>query len=100
MKTEPILCISLGGVCDSALKTTLANSPDIIQIVMCLDNDAAGNSACEKIAQSYGDKYTLIRCLPQHKDFNEDLVASINESEPLNNVVQELEEDDSYELHT
>jgi hypothetical protein len=100
MKTEPILCISLGGVCDSALKTTLANSPDIIQIVMTLDNDAAGNSACEQIAQSNGDKYTLIRCLPQHKDFNEDLVASINESEPLNNVVQELEEDDSYELHT
>ncbi len=98
IKTEPILCISLGGVCDLALKNTLANNPDIIQIVLCLDNDTAGNAACEQIAQSYEDKYILIRCLPKNKDFNEDLIALTNETELTKSVVQETDEDNSYEL--
>ena len=98
IKTEPILCISLGGVCDLALKNTLANNPDIIQIVLCLDNDVAGNAACEQIAQSYEDKYKLIRCLPKNKDFNEDLIALANEPELTNTVGREINEEDSYEL--
>ena len=98
IKTEPILCISLGGVCDLALKNTLANNPHIIQIVLCLDNDAAGNAAWEQIVQSYKDKYILLRSLPKNKDFNEDLIALTNETELTKTAVQEIDEDDSYEL--
>lgn len=98
VKEEPILCISLGGVCDLALKRTLAENPDINQIVLCLDNDAAGTIACEQIAQSFGDKLKLVRCLPQCKDFNEDLIALINESNPPETAVQEGEVEASYEM--
>ncbi len=99
VKEGPILCISLGGVSDLALKRTLAENPNMNQIVLCLDNDGAGTAACEQMAQSYGDKYKLIRCLPQCKDFNEDLVALINEAGSPQASVQNEEDEASYEIY-
>ena len=40
--------ISLGGVSEKALMQYLADHKNIRKIYLCLDNDTAGNAACEK----------------------------------------------------
>jgi DNA primase len=58
----------------------LEDNPNIRKIVLCLDNDEAGQQAMARIAvklveRGYDDVSVL---LPQNKDFNEDLKASKN----------------------
>ncbi|MBT9738321.1 hypothetical protein DWZ98_13215 [Dorea formicigenerans] len=40
--------MSLSGVSERALMQYLANHKNIRKIYLCLDNDTAGNAACEK----------------------------------------------------
>lgn len=67
--------VALGGVMDKALKRFLEEHTDVEKIRVCTDNDQAGEMAALRIKKQYGDKYTVIRHRPTHKDFNEDLVA-------------------------
>jgi hypothetical protein len=67
-------CISLGGVCDLALKRFLNEHPAITDITLGLDNDEAGRFACEQISQKYSKQYAIWRHLPENEDFNEDLI--------------------------
>jgi len=66
--------ISLGGVSDRALLGFLDNSPGIETIVLCLDNDEAGQNGCLRIGIKLQNEYQLRRHSPRSKDFNEDLV--------------------------
>ena len=47
--------ISLGGVSEKALMQYLADHKNIRKIFLCLDNDTAGNAACEKLAKCGAD---------------------------------------------
>ena len=38
---------------------------------MCLDNDQAGNEACEKLTEEIPDRYSVICLKPSRKDWNE-----------------------------
>lgn len=67
--------ISLGGVCEKALEYYLETNPVIEELILCLDNDEAGNNACQQIAKKCGGKYKVLRHCPDGKDFNEDLVG-------------------------
>lgn len=67
--------VALGGVTDKALERFLTEHTDVEKIRVCTDNDQAGEMAALRIKKQYGDKYTVIRHRPTHKDFNEDLVA-------------------------
>ena len=51
--------LSLGGVSSVALMTFLSERPQITSIFLCLDNDHAGNEACEKLA---GENSGWISC--------------------------------------
>ncbi len=66
--------ISLGGVTDRALQTFLKLNSNINTIMLCLDNDQAGDDACLRINEDYCDEYRMLRHKPKGKDFNDDLV--------------------------
>ena len=63
--------LSLGGVSSVALMTFLSERPQITSVFLCLDNDHAGNEACEKLAGEIPDGYRVIRLKPARKDWNE-----------------------------
>lgn len=64
----------LGGVVDTALDEYLRIHQHTKRIVICTDNDDAGNSAAEQMMQKYSELgYVVERELPQGKDFNEEL---------------------------
>ncbi len=66
--------ISLGGLSDLALKSYLDRYPKIKHIVICIDNDESGDFAYDQFREKYV-KYKIERCLPEAKDFNEELQA-------------------------
>ena len=63
--------LSLGGVSSVALMPFLSERSQITSIFLCLDNDHAGNEACEKLAGEIPDGYRVIRLKPARKDWNE-----------------------------
>ena len=63
--------LSLGGVSSVALMSFLSERPQITSIFLCLDNDQAGNEACEKLAGEISEGYSVIRLKPSRKDWNE-----------------------------
>ena len=63
--------LSLGGVSSLALMTFLSERPQITSVFLCLDNDQAGNEACEKLAGEISEEYSVIRLKPSRKDWNE-----------------------------
>jgi hypothetical protein len=69
--------LSLGGVSDMSLKQYLQDHPEVKSIQLGLDNDKAGNEACNSIYKNYSDKYQIKRISFQQKDFNEVLKADL-----------------------
>ena len=63
--------LSLGGVSSRALMAFLSERPQITFVFLCLDNDQAGNEACEKLAGEISERYSVIRLKPSRKDWNE-----------------------------
>ena len=63
--------LSLGGISSAALMAFLSERPQITSVFLCLDNDQAGNEACEKLAEKIPDGYSAIRLKPSKKDWNE-----------------------------
>ena len=78
--------LSLGGVSSVALRTFLSERPQITSVFLCLDNDHAGNEACEKLAGEIPDGYRVIRLKPARKDWNEILC---DENADRKKVIQE-----------
>ncbi len=63
--------LALGGVSDAAIKQFLSERKQIKKIFLCLDNDDAGNKACERILETLPEEISVIRLLPAFKDWNE-----------------------------
>ena len=69
--------ISLSGVSERALMQYLADHKNIRKIYLCLDNDTAGNAACENLAEKIPNDKVVMRLRPVKKDWNECLTAGI-----------------------
>ena len=70
--------VALCSVAPIAVKQMIEQNDHLRQIILCLDNDDAGNSACLRIAKELKERYPTVsvyRLSPEHKDFNEDLQA-------------------------
>ena len=67
--------VALCSVSEKALIHQLDTHPELDRIVLCLDNDRAGQEAVERIKESLREKgYTDIRVqIPLNKDWDEDL---------------------------
>ena len=70
--------LSLGGVSPKALECFLSERKDIESIYIATDNDEAGNSAAEKLAELIPKEKAVYRFLPQAKDWNEELINERN----------------------
>ena len=67
--------LSLGGVTELALEGYLEVHGRVDELVFCLDNDAQGREAAERMTRRYADKGHRTRIeLPENKDYNDDLV--------------------------
>jgi hypothetical protein len=66
--------VALCGVSDEALVHQLSAHENLREIVLCLDNDQAGQQASERISKALRDKgYGVSALLPEGKDWNDDL---------------------------
>lgn len=79
--------LSLGGTSDRALAMFLSDSPQITAVFLCLDNDKAGNEACEKLVLSAGKCEQVIRLKPARKDWNE-VLCHLADTENYNPVAE------------
>lgn len=70
--------LSLGGVSPKALERFLSERKDIKNVFIATDKDEAGNNAAEKLLEIIPEEITVIRFLPEAKDWNEDLVNQRN----------------------
>lgn len=70
------------GVSDQVLWQMMKDTPNISKVYLCLDNDEAGQSAAKRISDKLfikGIKHEIL--VPIHKDWNEDLLYPVEESE-------------------
>lgn len=70
------------GVSDRVLWQMMKDNPQISNIYLCLDNDEAGHKANKRISDALfvkGIKHEIL--IPNHKDWNEDLLYPNDESE-------------------
>jgi hypothetical protein len=68
--------VALCGVSEEALMHQLSAHEILREVILCLDNDQAGQQATERISQALQDKgYSVSSLTPQAKDWNEILVA-------------------------
>ena len=64
----------------------LERMPQLDTVLLCLDNDEAGHAASQRMKTQLEENYTVERLTPEHKDWNDDLIAqtqSRNEVMPL-----------------
>ena len=68
--------VSLGGVSGEALHNVLETVKRIRTVHLCVDNDKAGDQTVRRIGDELsGRGVCWDRILPEHKDWNEDLIA-------------------------
>lgn len=63
--------LSLSGLREDIAKHYLTK--ELEKIVICVDNDEAGNNFTKEIKEKYKDKYIIEREIPKQKDWNDDL---------------------------
>ncbi|MEG0614203.1 MAG: DUF3991 and toprim domain-containing protein [Oscillospiraceae bacterium] len=75
--------LALSGKTDVALTYYLSKHPNIKELMLCLDNDVAGQTAATEIKGKYEKLgYAVKIILPKQKDFNDDLKAYVLCNEP------------------
>ena len=58
--------------------------PEMDTVFLCLDNDRAGQRACERMAEELQERgINVVRISPQFKDWNDDLAAQSQKQEPI-----------------
>jgi len=76
--------ISLHGTSFLALEQILRDNPDTLEIVSCLDNDETGIRRSKKLCEEFSHKgYRTFVQRPEQKDYNEQLLAFIQERHEL-----------------
>ena len=70
------------GVGDRVVDQMRRDNPTITKVVLCLDNDAPGKKATRRIEERLrAEGVTTSVLVPEHKDWNEDLLAKLQPSE-------------------
>ena len=86
--------VALCGVSDEAVMHQLSAHDSIKDVFLCLDNDAAGHAANQRIARALLDKgYGAHFASPSGKDWNDDLVSQHQTS------TEEMEVQPCHRLH-
>lgn len=86
-KWEQHSYISLGGVSEKAMVQFLADHKEIRKVYLCLDNDEAGNGACERLMDFIPEGIQVVRWKPKKKDWNECLTEGLHLAEMGDQIV-------------
>lgn len=70
--------VALGGTSERAMKHYLEKHTEIREVVLCLDDDQAGNEGCNKLLDYISKELTVKRMTPALKDWNEVLMMKRN----------------------
>jgi len=75
--------VALCGTSEHAMLWTLEQNPQLQKVALCLDSDAAGQKAVERLTGILGEHgYTdVTSMLPEAKDWNDELVARRDDAE-------------------
>ena len=77
--------VCLGGVAIDALVNIMKNNENIERVHLCVDKDDAGDRTVRRIGNELTENgVEWDRILPENKDWNEDLIASIEQEETEN----------------
>lgn len=77
--------VCLGGVAIDALVNIMKNNESIERVHLCVDKDDAGDRTVRRIGNELTENgVEWDRLLPENKDWNEDLIASIEQEETEN----------------
>ena len=80
--------VALCGLSEKAMFKMLENNHNLNRVVLCLDNDKAGQTACEKFKRQLYEKNIICsKLVPKLKDFNEDLKEMNKISQPQHEIV-------------
>lgn len=72
--------VALCGLSEQAMMKQLDNNENLTTVVLCLDNDTAGQKACDKFEKLLAQRgIAVTKLLPTLKDFNEDLQEQVRE---------------------
>lgn len=72
--------VALCGLSEQAMVKQLDNNENLTTVVLCLDNDIAGQKAADKFQKLLADRDVAVtKLVPTLKDFNEDLVEKSKE---------------------
>ena len=70
------------GVSSQPVLKMLERMPERATVYLCLDNDAAGQKACQRMAEQLSEQgIASVRIAPRLKDWNDDLVAQFQKQE-------------------
>lgn len=73
--------VALCGLSEQTMLKQLDNNENLATVVLCLDNDEAGQKSSDKFEKVLAEREIAVtRLLPTLKDFNEDLQAQVRES--------------------
>lgn len=86
-KWEQHSYIFLGGVSEKAMVQFLADHKEIRKVYLCLDNDEAGNGACERLMDFIPEGIQVVRWKPKKKDWNECLTEGLHPAEMGDQIV-------------
>lgn len=76
------LCGLLRDLSSIPVLNMLDRLPQLRQVFLCLDNDEAGHSASQRMAELITDRgLNAERLTPENKDWNEDLVSEYAQEE-------------------
>jgi len=84
--------VALCGVSPQAMMWMLEQNPQIGEVALCLDNDAAGIEATKRLTEALKQAgYNNVSCLlPEYKDWNEQLVQSLCQDEQMQEPEPEM----------
>ncbi len=72
--------VAMCGISSQPMLELIEKNPNIDSVVLCLDNDSAGQKASERFEKQLSEiGIKSSRYVSQNKDFNEDLLESKNE---------------------
>lgn len=76
--------VSCCGTSFQPVEKMLEHLPQVEQVFLCLDNDEAGHLASRRMAEALAEKgVSSMRLLPDHKDWNEDLVQGRSQKQEV-----------------
>ena len=79
-------CISNVACCGTSIQPVLQmleQVPQLDTVLLCLDNDEAGNQASRRMQNQLEVRYSVERLIPESKDWNDDLTLNSENAQGL-----------------